>query len=312
MPLAAGEGMPDVIAHHAVAGDLPRIIDLLLECEAAGHVDMELRSTELRMTLGNPAFDVGRYTLLVEDEGRLRAFALLWQGRYLGMLVHPAMRGTLEDRIIDWAEATVGADAVATLVTLCRSDDALTRAIYERRGYALDEEELRMGRPLDVPIPGPVFPDGFTLRTLDARRELDEWLSLYAEAFGPRENALRKWRAYRDDPDYDAALDLIVMDRDGRLAAVCTCSIARAELAAIRPREGRTEPVMVREGYRGMGLGRAVVLAGLAALRERDIELATLTTEADNAVAHRLYASLGYRLMYSACWYERPITRHLS
>lgn len=297
----------DAIARPANADDLTRIIDLLLACEAAGHVDMELRSTELRMTLGNPAFDVGRYTLLIEADGRLRAFALLWQGRYLGMLVHPAARGTLEDRIIDWAEATLRDDNAARLVALCRSDDALARAAYERRGYVLGEEELRMGRPLDAPAPAPSFPPGFTLRTLDARRELDEWFSLYIEAFGPRASALRKWRAFRDDPDYDPALDLVVVDCAGRLAAACTCSIAAAELAAIRPREGRTEPVMVREDCRGMGLGRAIVLAGLAALRERGIELATLTTEADNAVAHRLYESLGYRLLYTACWHERAV-----
>ena len=291
----------------AATDDVPRIIDLLVACEAAGHVDMELRSTELRMTLGNPAFDIARYTLLVEDDGRLLAFALLWQGRYLGMLVHPAARGALEDRIIDWAEGAVRDDDAASLVALCRSDDALSRATYERRGYVLGEEELRMGRPLDAPAPAPSFPPGFTLRALDARRELDEWLALYADAFGPLESALRKWRAFRDDSDYDPALDLVVADTAGWLAAVCTCSIARAELAAIRPREGRTEPVMVRERYRGIGLGRAVVLAGLTALRERGIELATLTTEADNAVAQRLYGSLGYRLLYTACWHERAV-----
>ncbi len=293
------------VSRAAVAGDLPRIIELLLACEAAGQADMELRSTELRMTLGNPAFDIRRYTSLVEDEERLLAFGLLWQGRYLGMLVHPVARGALEDGILDWAEATVRDDGAASVVALCRSDDALTRATFEQRGYVLGEEELRMGRTLDAPVPAPSFPPSFTLRTLDARRELDEWLALYTDAIGPRESALRKWRAYRDDPDYDAALDLVVADRDDRLAAVCTCSIAMAELAAVRPREGRTEPVMVREDYRGIGLGRAVVLAGLTALRERGIELAALTTEADNLVAHRLYESLGYRLLYTACWYER-------
>lgn len=270
-------------------------------------MDMELHSTGLRMTFASSAFDAGRHTLLIEEGERLRAFAILWQGRYLGMLVHPAARGTLEDAILDWAEGRLRTDGVATLVALCRSDDALTRAIYARRGFTLGEEELRMGRPLDVPVPVPSFPDGFTLRALDAPRELDEWLALYAEAFGPRESALRKWRAFRDDPDYDPALDLVAVDRDNRLAAACTCAIARAELAAIRPREGRTEPVMVRENCRGIGLGRAMVLAGLGALRDRGIELATLTTEADNPVAHRLYESLGYRLLYTACWYARAV-----
>lgn len=296
-----------VTSRTAGAADLSRIIELLLACAAAGQVDMELRSTEVRLTLDNPSFDRERHTLLLEEQGRPVAFALLWQGRYLGMLVHPAARGSLEDEILDWSEARLRADSVATAIALCRSDDALTRSIYERRGYALGEEELRMGRRLDEAIPVPSFPAGFALRPLDARRELDDWLALYAEAFGPSEAPLRKWRAFRADPDYDNTLDLVAVDPDGRLAAACTCSISTAELAAIRPREGRTEPVMVRADCRGIGLGRAVVLAGLAALRARGIELATLTTEADNAVAHRLYESLGYRLLYTACWYERRL-----
>lgn len=287
--------------------NLPRILDLLLTCEAAGHVDMELHSTGLRLTLTNPAFDVGRYTLPIEEDGRLLGFGVLWRGRVLGMLVHPAARGRLEERMLDWALATVRADGVETLIALCRSDDALTREVYERRGFRLREEELRMGRPLEAPIPSPSLPDGFTLRALDVAHELDAWLGLYADAFGPRESQLRTWRAIRDDPDYDNALDLVIADRDGRLSAACTCSIAAAELAVIRPREGRTEPVMVREDCRGIGLGRAVVVAGLAALRARDIELATLTTEADNAIAHRLYESLGYRLLYTGCWHERVV-----
>lgn len=291
----------------ATPQDLPRIIDLLLTCQAAGSVDMELHSTGLRLTFANPAFDPRRYTLLIEEGERLRAFALLWSGRVLGMLVHPEARGTVEDGILDWVEGRLLEDGVATSIVLCRSDDALTRAIYERRGFTVGEEELRMGRPLDVPVPAPAFPDGFTLRTLGVDRELDEWLALYAEAFGPRESTLRRWRAFRDDPDYDNALDLVAVDRDGRLAGVCTCSIDTAELAVIRPGEGRTEPVIVRADCRGIGLGRAIVLAGLGALQDRGIELATLTTESDNLVAHRLYESLGYRLLYTACWYRRAV-----
>lgn len=291
----------------ATAADLPRVIDLLLTCQAAGTVDMELHSTGLRIVFGNSAFNLGRHSLLIEEGKQLRAFAILWRGRVLGMLVHPAARGALEDGILGWAEALLRADGVADLIALCRSDDPLTREIYERRGFVLGEEELRMGRALDLPIPMPAFPDGFTLRTLNLACELDEWLTLYADAFGPRESQLRMWRAFRADPDYDNALDLVVADCDGRLAAVCTCSVAQAELAAIRPREGRTEPIMVRADCRRMGLGRAVVLAGLAALRDRGIELATLTTEADNLAAHRLYESLGYRLLYTGCWYKRTL-----
>ena len=109
--------------------NLPRILDLLLTCEAAGHVDMELHSTGLRLTLTNPAFDVGRYTLPIEEDGRLLGFGVLWRGRVLGMLVHPAARGRLEERMLDWALATVRADGVETLIALAgRTTRSLVRS----------------------------------------------------------------------------------------------------------------------------------------------------------------------------------------
>ncbi|MCO5178241.1 MAG: GNAT family N-acetyltransferase [Thermomicrobiales bacterium] len=287
--------------------DLPRVLDLLLVCERAGYVDMELRSTELRLTLTISAFDRQRHSRLIEESGRLVAFALLWQGRYLGMLVHPNTRGTRESQIIAWAEGQVRAADIDRLIILCRSDDDLLRTIVQAHGYAIGGEELRMTRPLDTPPPQPTLPDGFRVRTLRMPDELDAWLALYEEAFGRREAALRKWHAFRADPDYDPLLDLVIVDSDDQIAAACTCSIAHAELAAIRPREGRTEPVMVSERYRGLGLGRAAVLAGLSALRARDIEVAALTTEPDNPIAHRLYASLGYEVSYRALWYQRQL-----
>lgn len=287
--------------------DLQDVLDLLLICENAGYVDMELRSTELRSALANPAFDRQRHTAMIEQDGALIAFGLLWQGRYLGLLVHPDSRGVCEHDLIEWAEARLVEDGIGLLIVLCRSDDDLLRTLLEHRGYSVGNDELRMTRSLDSPPPQPTLPGGFTLRTLRLPEEMDAWLALYAEAFGSRESALRKWRAFRADSDYDPTLDLIIVDSDDHIAAACTCSIAATELAAVHPREGRTEPVMVSSRYRGIGLGRAVVQAGLIALRDRGIEVASLTTEPDNSIAHRLYESLGYEVTYKALWYQRPL-----
>jgi ribosomal protein S18 acetylase RimI-like enzyme len=272
------------------ASDLPRVVELLLECAAAGYVDMELRSIELRTLLRSPQLDRRRTLLIEDDTGSLLAFAILWQGRYLGMLVHPRARGALETRVIGWAATRMrelaGPTPAPDLWALCRSDDELLRRVYQRGGFELVDTELQ-------------------IRPLDPQRDLDEWLALYAGALGNRPAPLEKWRAYRDDPDYDRELDLVAIGPDGGIAAMCTCTIALAEARRLPVREGRTEPVAVRATDRGLGLGRAIVLAGLHLLRDRGMDVARLTTEPDSEVAHRLYASLGYRHIYEAHWYAR-------
>jgi len=282
--------------------DLPAVLDLLADCQAGGLVDMELRSIELRLALENPNLDLVRHTLLLETpDGEPLGFALLWHGEYLGALIQPRARGRLEERLLAWAE---GASGGGRLWALCRDDDGPMCDFYQRRGFAVADEELRMARALDGPIPEPGVPEGFGVRPL-AGDELEAWLALYAEAFGPRTAALRKWRAYRTDPDYDRTLDLVAVDRQGELAAMGTCSVASLEAARSPRPEGRTEPIAVRERYRGRGLGRAMVLSGLRLLQARGMAVAALTTEVSNAPARRLYESLGYREIYRARWYAR-------
>lgn len=293
--------------------DFPRLIDLLVTCQAAGYADMGFRSIELRIALANPTFDVPRFTRLWKDaDGELLAFAILWQGRYLGMLVAPGARGEMEDQVLEWAAGQIRAAEGAPagqrqLYALCRDDDDLSQAHYIRAGFVLDEEELRMARRLDEVLPAPAVPPGFAIRPLAGQDELEAWLALYEEAFGPRLAAIRRWRAIRQDPDHDSALDLVAVDQRGELAAMCYCSIASAEATRSAVKEGRTEPIAVRERYRRLGLGRAIVLTGLRLLRERGMQVAALTTEPDNFPAHRLYESLGYRTIYRAQWYVRDV-----
>lgn len=297
----------------AGAPDLSKIFELLLACQSGGYADAELRSIELRIMFRNPSFDAGRLALLLEDDSdMLAAFAVLWQGRYLGVLVRPDQRGRLEDEILGWATAQVrnielpGKDR-PRLVALCRDDDALSRDLYERHGFSLDDVEPRFRRDLREPLPEPEFPAGFILRFLDSTRELDDWLAFYRETLGHRPSILQRWRHARDDEDYDPSLDLVAIDGDGKLAAMCYCSIPSFETSRSPVKEGRTEPIAVAAPYRRRGLGRAIVLSGLHLLRSRGMERALLTTDPENLPAQRLYESLGYRRIYQACWYAKDV-----
>lgn len=291
---------------------MERVLQLLLECAAAGYLDMEFRSMELRTMLGDPAFDTRRTRLCVGDNGDALGFAILWAGRYLGMLVHPDERGNLEPELLEWAAGHVRESSPRTagpfhLQVLCRSDDAFGRDLLEGAGFALMEVEWRMGRPLDEPIPDATVPDGLTIRPLSGERELDEWLELYRESFPANAAHLLRWRRLRADRDWLPALDLVAVDSSGCLVGACACTIASAEASYLPVREGRTEPVMVRGEYQGRGVGRALVLTGLRLLREHGAGVAMLTTESDNDGAHRFYTRLGYQHVYDACWYGRDV-----
>ena len=67
---------------------------------------------------------------------------------------------------------------------------------------------------------------------------------------------------------------------------------------------------VVPESHGGQGLGTALVLSGLHALRRYGVNRAALTTEADNSRAHKLYQALGYRTQYHGLWMANSETPH--
>ena len=60
--------------------------------------------------------------------------------------------------------------------------------------------------------------------------------------------------------------------------------------------------------YRGYGLGRAVLLAGIYSLRRRGLNTVELAVDSQNVAARRLYESVGFTRKGVVLWYERSLT----
>jgi len=286
--------------------DLSSIFALLARVKDAGYLDIELRSDNLRVILSDPALERG-WTALLEDQGRLAGFGILWRGHHLGFCVAPVWRGAAELPLLTWALGRVAMEGGSALFALCRSDDPATRALVESAGFTLHDEELRMRRPLDEPIDEPVVPPGFAIRPLAGFTELPAWIELYDAIFGPGRAPSQRRAATMRDQDYNAALDLVAVDANERLVAMCWTSIAGYEATHCGTIEGRMGPTAVAENYRRIGLGRAIVLSGLRALREHGAQVAMLETDMDNVAAQRVYGAAGYRRGHTACWYAREV-----
>jgi len=59
--------------------------------------------------------------------------------------------------------------------------------------------------------------------------------------------------------------------------------------------------------YRGKGLGKKVLLAGLSYLKSQGIETVSLSVDSENRVAYELYRSMGFEERGSTLWYEKRI-----
>ncbi len=59
--------------------------------------------------------------------------------------------------------------------------------------------------------------------------------------------------------------------------------------------------------YRGKATGKKLVLAALARLKSKGLQVSELTVDSENKAAYALYQSIGFEVQASTFWYEKVI-----
>lgn len=165
-------------------------------------------------------------------------------------------------------------------------DDALAA----RLGLTPWRDVVQLRRPLPHPE-APELPEGVRLRAFAPGADDEAWLDVnrraFADhpeqgAFGPLDLAGRMAEPWFQPADF-----LIADDADG-MAGFCWVKLPDAT-------HGEIYVIGVHPRAQGTGLGRALVLAGLARMAERGAPEARLYTDGANAKALTLYDGLGFR-----------------
>ncbi len=154
---------------------------------------------------------------------------------------------------------------------------------------------IRTLQMLRVNLPVPVFkvPDGAVLRIFEPMHDEDSWLDQNNAAFAhhPEQGAwLREDLAERTNEPWFDPSGFLLLEIDGRLAASCWTKVHE-----LHPdRFGEIYVVSVHPDFQGRNLGRVMVTQGLASLRKKGVSSAVLFVDQTNAVAKKLYESIGF------------------
>jgi mycothiol synthase len=168
-----------------------------------------------------------------------------------------------------------------------------------RLGLDLARELRQLRVPLPVPEPEPVtWPSGVTVRHFEPGRDEAAWVAVNNRAFA-RDPDQGGWvqatlRRREQEEWFDAAGFLLAEDDRG-LAGFCWTKVHPAAPPVEPVALGEIYVIGVDPGRQGSGLGRSLMLAGLADLHDRrGAPVGMLFVDATNDAALRLYESIGF------------------
>ena len=232
----------------------------------------------------------GWRTRIWEDGDRsVVAWGWHWPPGHLDLCVDPA-HPNLADEVLGWFEEEAVADDLTVTITEAESD--LARALVRRNYRPADQERsfLHLIRDLEG-LTAPVLPDGYSLRPVAGRSDVDRRVAIHRSAFAPSEVTAESYRALMDAWPYRSDLDRVAVAADGTFVAFCLVWLDE------RNRVGVLEPVGAHPDHRRRGLGSAVCLDALTQLRVAGATSAVVAARGDDAhpSARSLYASIGFR-----------------
>ncbi|MCU0544703.1 MAG: GNAT family N-acetyltransferase [Oscillatoriaceae cyanobacterium Prado104] len=309
--------------------DLSAIADLINTCEAVDKLDEGTSISQLQEEFDAPSLDKTRDLCLWEDaSGKLIAFAQLSVSElgevgkvtdgWLWFHVRPDVRGgEVEATAIAWGEARMCqvAKERGTRVkfrSYVRAEDGDRISLLVNSGFQADRYFFRMARSLAEPIPEPQFPEGFLLREFPGEEHSEAWVEMFNQSFIDHWNhhdlTVEEFKYDLAKPYYRQDLDLIAVAAEGTFVAFCYCEINPEENDRTGRNEGWIGVLGTRRGFRKIGLGRAMLLAGLQRLKAAGVGTAILGVDAENPWgALRLYESTGFHKIRNSISYVKDV-----
>ena len=320
--------MTDWQIRHYREGDAPKIAEGWTTAFAADGLEFVMSEAELLSEFEWPGFDLSRHVLVVEGppveglpEGMIPGSAWVQirddpaasERTYrMHVIVHLAARPldlerVLARRIIDmaWkheAKSTTGHMSKVRVQESFSPKQESQHRLYEDLGFHQTRIFWTMECPLDD-LPQPRQVEGVRIRGFrkaeDAAAGLDALNNSFIDHFDFHPPTEERWSHRLVRPGFRPDLSWVaeIEAEPGKLAGFCYCGIIEEENQATGRLEGWIESLGTVRGWRGKGLGRALLLHGLHSLKAEGMTIGMLGVDSENPTgATGLYESVGFKI----------------
>ena len=187
------------------------------------------------------------------------------------------------------------------------------RALYTAFGMEPVRYFVNMVRALDEDLPAVTLPPGYRLRTFDPEHDAETvWRvdnAAFRDHWGHTEGPLEEFLHWIRRPYFRPELWFLAEEEaTGRVVGLGLSIIDPDWIAQTGRQEGYVDTLAVLREHRGRGLGTALLVHSLHALRAAGMEAAHLHADAENLTgAVRLYERVGFRVRKTSIAYRKVL-----
>jgi mycothiol synthase len=285
--------------------DAAAVTAVINERELADRGSTEITAEMVRAHWSEREIELAVDGRLAVVGGRAVGYALATRDREF-VSVAPAYEGRgIGSTLLHWTIARSRERGAALHRQLIGGDNAAAAALLRSAGYDRMRSQHRMQMTLAGPLPA-ARPTQTTIRRIDPGRDARELHRVDAEAFADNaDSAPETFEQFCDEH-----LETPARDPDATIAAIDDGRIVGFLLAERRDegRVGYVSVLGVSAGWRGRGVGTALVSAAVEVWLAAGVGRAGLTVASDNPGARRLYERLGMTVRSSLEEYERAVS----
>ncbi len=264
--------------------------------------------------LGRPNYSPEQDLFIAEIAGNVVGYMDIRPELTIGRVildcwVHPEHRRRgLATRLLNYS--THRAKELGTRVAHVNimEDNAVAQRVLSRLGFSLVRRFVKLRLDITDVRWSDINRVALGCRYLQ-RGEEDKLTQIQNRAFaghwGYNPNTMEEI-TYRTNLSNCSPEDVVLACDGDKIVGYCWIGIA-CEGGATSERRGRIFMLGVDPDYRGKEIGKRVLLAGLARLKSKSLQVAELTVDSENKAACALYKSIGFKVLTSSFWYEKVI-----
>jgi mycothiol synthase len=319
----------EIIIRNYRPDDIPALVALVNEADAVDKLERATTLQEMEYEMSFPTDSPETDCFLAWEGERLVGWANMYVARgnprvdtettiYCWGVVHPQWRRRgLGRRLLETAYGQASEHLPEIEVPrvnfgcMARDVEGDRKALYEGFGMRPVRYSVNLARSINGDVPPLVVPDGYRLRTFDPERDTEAaWRvdnAAFRDHWGHTQSELEDFVHWLQVPHFQPELWYLAEEQaTGEVVGLGLNLIDPDWIARTGRTEGYVNTLGVLREHRQQGLGTALLVQSLHALRQAGMEGAHLHADSENLTgAMRLYERVGFRIRKTYVAYHR-------